>query len=72
MRPDVERVKGAGPRAVRFVEQRLDEVEERTAAVDAKMDEVLTAIRVMQAKVDDLHREWVRVLKVQDSERRDP
>ena len=52
----------SGPQRVRYLEDRVAELEARTALDDDALAQImarLDAVDVISAKIDDLHREWV-------------
>jgi hypothetical protein len=51
--------KKSGPQRVRYLEERLDELEERAARQDQDSSQILELLMEMNTKLDDLHREWV-------------
>jgi len=48
-----------GPQRVRYLEEHVNELEERVAGQGDKLDEILRTLGEIGAKVDELHREWV-------------
>ena len=50
---------GSGPQRVRYLEDRVGELELRTGEQEDKLNRILETLETLTAKVDDLHREWV-------------
>lgn len=50
-----------GPQRVRYLEERVHELEDRSRSQDGKLDDVLGVLAKLTTKIDDLHREWVGV-----------
>jgi hypothetical protein len=49
----------SGPRRVRYLEERVEELEDQARAHDGKLDEIGRDVSDMKVQLDALYREWV-------------